>query len=553
MSIIPEPALQQRYLAALESQKPSQSNHRPVRPVHRQGLQEQELQSIEHALEKRLSACSLASPGSLKTSPPDIDLKLPRIKVKASAQSISIIIPEGVKLPIVATIETAGPIELGTEMFYFRSKRGSDQSSLPGSSSEPKLITRRNTISEETTTGGAQTRLGHSLLAKSRKGRLNPSEASVPPPKGSEVSAQGQIFVPPHESSDANPVEALHDYPEDKEKGPGETIEASEPSADLPNSGGSQDIAEVISDPAFAQVNSSDETTEAREAEIDGFDVTRPSPHLFTQPESAVEALSGPSARVDPSQPRSVPSISIRRPSGTVMATPVQSAVEQSLAGAGTAAAKASPSAAGAIPTPSIPLDLPLPDTGLVIGSKLTKRKKVIRKTRKVLIRKHLLAFLIGRNLANVVHPQLKQVAGLTDAVPLPVDGPSDMLTGYARRTERKRDIRRQKLDQRIAAARIHAEAEEMHRCRICRGLTRTMYLRRYHRLQLKRDRPDMSTFDRRATAMARVASFKCKCDRRLLGVKNEVVTQGSLPQNHVRAPAAIEPSLPGVDGSYKG
>jgi hypothetical protein len=181
------------------------------------------------------------------------------------------------------------------------------------------------------------------------------------------------------------------------------------------------------------------------------------------------------------------------------------------------------------------------------VGGKVGRKKRAVQKTRKLLLRRRLLAIIIGRDLAKVVHPQLKAGGKVAGGVPLPVDGPSDLLNSYTSRTERKRDFRRRQLDQKIAAARIHAEAEEIHRCRICRGLTRTMYLRRYHRLQLKRDRPDMNIFDRRATAMARVAVFKCKCNRRLLGVANEVAVKDAVPTQHLRAPAAIEIPLSGV------
>ncbi|EXJ86382.1 hypothetical protein A1O3_03333 [Capronia epimyces CBS 606.96] len=144
--------------------------------------------------------------------------------------------------------------------------------------------------------------------------------------------------------------------------------------------------------------------------------------------------------------------------------------------------------------------------------SRIGRYKRLLRRARRLLVTKQVLNFVIGRDLANSVHPQLQQSG--TDSVrsPLPMDGPSDFLSAYSRRRERKGDARRKRVEGRIAAARAHAEAEELEKCPNCRGLTNTRYYRAYHRLQLKRERPDMRMVDRHVAARARVAGSKCRC-----------------------------------------
>ncbi|ETI23173.1 hypothetical protein G647_04970 [Cladophialophora carrionii CBS 160.54] len=443
--------------------------------------------------------------------------------------------------------------------------------------SQSRRTSRRNTISEGSVSQASEnqaiiSKINLPFLPNRGKGRLNVSEASIPAPQSSDISAQGQVFVS-HEHPGGTVVEALHDRSERSNEAVESTPGASEPPAKLPRDEHSQPV-DTPSDPGVAQETAPDDPKKA------SMPTTRPGVPLFTQSESAVEIIAEPFAGFGPSQARSVPAIRIHRPSGTVMAasvgttamnsakvpaTPMQSALEQSPAAAGTAPVNTLSTTVAAIPAPTnLPVDpsnvsnaigaatsaVSLPS--LPVSGKVGKRKRVIRKTRKLVLRRRLLAIIIGRDLANVVHPQLNPGANVAGSVPLPVDGPSDLVSSYTSRTERKRDFRRRQLDQRIAAARIHAEAEEIHRCRICRGLTRTMSLRRYHRLQLKRDRPDMNTFDRRATAMSRVAVFKCKCDRRLLGVANEVAVRDAAPTQHLRGPAAIEPPLSGVEAAQQ-
>ncbi|KAJ9612438.1 hypothetical protein H2200_004035 [Cladophialophora chaetospira] len=575
----PAQFLRERYQAALLSQKRPSTDYRPKEALRRPDLPEEDIKSIERALRKRLSAASLTSI-SPKSSAPVVASELPKVKVKASARSISIIIPEGAPLPVVATIEAAGLIEVDTQMSTTQNKEGSQAGDQEW---KPQQTNRRDTSSEGTSSQVGESQditpnLGLPSLASRRTGPLTVSEASIPAPKSSDISVQGQVFIPAHEHPEKN-VDVLHGHSDKTHERAENTPEVSKQAPEEHQHKDSQDPASPAPDTASAQAAASSETGKAENPTVA---TPRPPAHLFTQSESAVEVLAESFGKFGPPQPRSVPSIRIHRPSGTIMAasvgttvlnsantpaTPVQAAVEQSPA-ALEAVPVNTPTAPGPeIPTPVDPVGnlsavtdaagtatsaLPLPLPNLPVGGKKGKKKKVVRKARKLVLRKRILAIILGRELANVIHLQLNAVGNVASVAPLPVDGPNDLVNDYARRSERKRDNQRKQLDQKIAAARIHSEAEALHRCRICRGLTRTNYLRKYHRLRLKVEKPEMGSFERRATAMARVAAFKCRCTRRLLGVENELPVYESLPAQHLRAPAAIEPPLAGVDGAQQ-
>ncbi len=462
--------------------------------------------------------------------------------------------------------------------------KGSEASQTAHHESDVRRVSRRNTVPERSTSRASEDQqlisaLGLPQLERRKKGPLNVSEASIPAPKSSDVSAQGQVFVPTHEHPRENNGDVLHNHSGESPERATETIRIPEPSTEQDQPKDTQASPNPTPASALAEAELPADSPEDLEATASS---SRPSAHLFTQSESAVAVLGESFAKFGSPQRHSVPSIRIHRPSGTAMAasvgttamnsanvpaTPVQSALEQSPAAAGNAPLGALSTHAAALQAPAnltsnlssvtnavsaatSAISLPLP--GLPVEGKVGKKKKIVRKARKVVLRKRVLALIIGRDLAKVVHPQLNAVTNLAGGLPLPLDGASDLFTGYARRSERKKDQNRKDLDQKIAAARIRAEAEDIHRCRICQGLTRTTLLRKYHRLKLKRDRTDMSAIDRRADSQARVAAYRCKCTRRLLGVANERAVQDSVPAQHLRAPAAIEAPLSGVDGTQQ-
>lgn len=340
------------------------------------------------------------------------------------------------------------------------------------------------------------------FLARVSKGRLNVSEASVPPPTSSAISASGEVFIP------------AHDHPsewENKRFHPSE-LGTEETAPKVENAGtGSEPLT-----PQNTPVGTSRESKNlqrmngdegAPPLEHDQKSSDQPQPNIFGE-------------IID-----SIPEIRITRPSTptVVMATALGTSVV-----APTAAivpANILPlqpeSMSSALPvgdlTSASPLPLPSPLSARAAGGKQkTKVRKLIGLVRKHLLRKRLLALVLGRPVANLVHPLLSQSGNLAASLPLPVDGASDSQENHTRRQERKRIAQQQRLANRIKDAKQYADAEKSKRCQICTGFTQSKYLRRYHRLLLKKDRPDMRMLERHATAVARATAFRCTCGRRI-------------------------------------
>ncbi|KAI1617812.1 hypothetical protein EDD36DRAFT_12955 [Exophiala viscosa] len=143
---------------------------------------------------------------------------------------------------------------------------------------------------------------------------------------------------------------------------------------------------------------------------------------------------------------------------------------------------------------------------------KRSRRKRMLRKARKIVIRKSVLKIMLGRELANDVHPRLNRVNSSVAATPQSLDGASDLPSASPMRDERRRDARQRQLDRKVVVARVHARAEGLERCPSCHGPTKTACLHRFHRLELKCDRPDMSVVQRHAAASAKVATVQCEC-----------------------------------------
>ncbi|KIW96759.1 uncharacterized protein Z519_02150 [Cladophialophora bantiana CBS 173.52] len=581
----PSPFLRERYLTALKSQKLPSSDCRPEKAAPRRGLREEEIQFIEQALRRKLSDSPLTTIASQRSSSSCPAEDRPRIKVKASAQSISIIIPEGVKLPIVATIESAGSFELETQMPTSSVKERSEASGTTGGGPGTRgMSRRRNTFSERATAGAARDSesqeiiagLGLPFLARVTKGRLNVSEASIPAAQSTDISAPGRVFIPAHQPPGGQPSYPLHDHSKEGAERERGVTGAPESLGELQKEPDAQAKTRPALDPQDPQNTAPPEIETQSEAEGSVPSAAEPSSDPLTKPEDIPGLGVDASSKAEYTEPFSIPEIRIHRPSGTVMAaslgttatggasespTPVQSATEQS---ATTTPLNAASNPVGAAPAPTsflvkpvtvtntVPVNAvtsaqPLAVSGLPLRAKLGKRKRVIRKVRRVVVRKHLLAIILGRDLANAVHPRLNTAGKTVPDVPLPLDGPSDLSYRYARRKEYKRDIQQRQMDQEIASARLHVEAEEIHRCSRCRGLKRTKYLRKYHRLQLQRDSPTMNVIQRHAISRARVARFKCKCNGRLRGAKDgKEARDPAVPAapRHLQAPAHEAPLL---------
>ncbi|OAG38394.1 hypothetical protein AYO21_07377 [Fonsecaea monophora] len=585
----PSLLLRERYQTALKSQKHTSPVYRPEKSVRGRGLREEEIHFIEQAIRRRLSDSSLG-PSTPQISPdfcPPADR--PQIKVKASAQSISIIIPEGIKLPIVATIESAGEFDFETQMSTSNVGEQSEPSSITGDDPSARGMSRRQkTSSEQTTTGAIQAsenqeiRAGWALpfLARVSKGRLNVSEASVSAPQSTDFSAAGQVFLPPHERAPEEVSDPLHDHLKAAEVEETDSLDASEPVKEPREGSDLQDRTEPEIDPlepvvtAPLQVESASEPEEADPGSVE------PAPTSSPKSANAVDPVADSAPQVEDPQAFSIPEIRIHRPSGTITSEivgisgvndasmapiPEQTATEQSPAGTPLNAVS---NPAGAVSPPTtLPTDptavtnvapintvvsaVPIPVPGLPLAGKIPRRKRVMRKARRVIVRKRLLSLILGRDLANVVHPQLNTTGESVPNVPLPLDGPSDLMSGYERREEHRKAVRQRHLEQKIASARIHAEAEEIQRCQSCRGLKRTSYSRKYHRSQLQRDRPDMGVLERHAMSRARVARSKCQCKRRASGAGDEGERLYTLPTDaqHLRGPGADEGLLAVVIG----
>jgi hypothetical protein len=343
---------------------------------------------------------------------------------------------------------------------------------------------------------------GLPFLARVSRSRLNVSEASVPAPSSSDISASGEVFIPAHdhpsewEAKIYQTARTIEETTANKEVELTETPH--EPSA--PQS----KIVEKDSDQETREGNP--ERSGLASSQHDQIPTSQPVPNAFGE-------------ILEP-----IPVIRIQRPSTPTMATSLGTSVVSSGAGAtGTLPAPTGHpidprSTINALPVGSLasalPLPLPGPGPGLLVGGKKGKVKKLIGKARKHVIRKRLLAIVVGREVANIVHPLLSQVGNTAGAVPLPVDGASDLMTTNTRCNDWKPSTRLKQPEQRIADAKLRADAEEAKRCSTCRGVTRSKHVRRYHRLLLKRDRPGMRAVDRYATAMARAVAFKCTCSK---------------------------------------
>ncbi|EXJ80190.1 hypothetical protein A1O1_08332 [Capronia coronata CBS 617.96] len=542
----PSQVLRQRYSSALDSRKQPSSQYRPEQAGFPQHLRDHNAQIVERALIKRRSSTP-RSPAEI-TKPSDTcgPSQRPQIKVKVSAQTLSIIIPKGIGLPIVATIQPMGSFD--AQMFGTKAVESGEASGTADLGHPPQHI--RPAVLAEGTSGPVAREsdnqeiiagLGLPFLARVSKGRLNVSEASVPAPQGSEVSAQGQLFIAHHEHPSEWDSEAV-DTPSRNDDQPAEDMQApKEPDPKVPSvvapgspaTGEDEQRHEAGTDQTVSQQSRSGSVGLANDS---------------TQPEPPAERTASVSRQdAVPDDVAIVPNIEIHRPSATVIA----SLLEASALNSRTVPASSLPATPPATPLAGV-VDLPSglpsdPSTAtnslrddattfrnaspanaaappvadaqpgadsLPPESSVRRRQRVVRRVRSLLVRKPMLNIVIGRDLAGIVRARLKEL-GTADASgtpPPPLDGASDFLSAYSRRQERKRDTERKRVEARIAAARTHAEAEELQKCAACQGLTHTRYHEAYYRLQLKRDRPDMRTVDRHATSRARVAVCRCKC-----------------------------------------
>lgn len=545
---IPSQYLREKYSAALNSRKETSSGYRPAQLTLSHREQQNRLDTVERSLSKRwsifgreLSTCEK----TLASSPPHLNRQRLSSGSNSSSRSLAraetqieaylydgvirILVPEGTLLPLIATIQTAGLLKSQMNENRGISPNSPTQSRTRTSTTDQgrtedltgvdERVSSPNTyISNDENTESAE--MIKNRRPNSGRGHLNVSEASVLVPQSSGISASGAVFIPPHEHSTASKEETLHlQRPLSPEPIDDVKTASKKEGANAELAIGADPVKVTRQDSPDPAIGPQEPTSSA-----DSGDRSSDSKIHDRAVTSVVNAFGETS---DP-----IPEIRIQRPSAPSMASSLGTSVMQGAKSPTAPPGSPSNDPSGVLgvaptdvalpmdaPSNAIPLPLDVVGSGLALplsapggGKKHRIRSRVVGKARKVLVRRRLLALILGKDLANTVHPLVAQGVGALPNVPLPVDGPSDLVASYARRKEWKRNARMRSLDSKIQSAKMHAEAEEIRRCTDCRGLTRTRYLRRYHRLQLKRDRPDMGEFDRYVTGMARVAAFKCKC-----------------------------------------
>ncbi|KAK4940099.1 hypothetical protein LTR10_019728 [Elasticomyces elasticus] len=322
-------------------------------------------------------------------------------------------------------------------------EEGGEAGSNAGATPRPWRQQRRATVSgqsTDTTTRGSESQDVSSglilpFLARISKGRLNVSEASIPAPRSSDIMAHGQVFTPTHELSRELVMDVDQAQPEEHPA-----------VADPEHNAHSDETITVIAFTAEkAPTGTEDEAPFPQLAEPTTTDATAAPADLKSDRDSALAQIAKSLPKLESLEPLGVPQIRLHRPSGTIMppsfetsavnsdevpATPVQSLV-QSPQEATTALPEAidsvtaagPPFSNGPVDTPSDTNAIPPNNVAATEGpaeepndrrppkaKKGRRRKKMVRKARKIVVRKSLLKIILGRELANVVHPKLNQV-----------------------------------------------------------------------------------------------------------------------------------------------
>jgi hypothetical protein len=341
---------------------------------------------------------------------------LPPVSILTTDHSISIHIPEGIKLPVIATIRSSGSFE--AHMFSRQTRAGS----APERGSVSEDANQRPRSRAATIPEGSEplspTPQGTASLRSVKRGVLNISEASVPAPQSSEIFAQGEVFVPDH-TKESDQAECPNFTP------PAETEEdCPEAQPPTPRSAASTDQHPPPSETLVGQGEV------VRDDKLERFS-PRPIPeikvHAPPETDSDVASSLGTGVIKNAANPLENPA-----------------RVTDSLAASVGIAAAAS-NIPAAVPAPEVlplvtPVQLPpqpLPDVGMpgvdilplpvpgppgLTRGKKGKQKRVIKKTRRFVLRRKLLEMMLGRELANLVHPLLKEADAAAAGAGLPVD-----------------------------------------------------------------------------------------------------------------------------------
>lgn len=106
-------------------------------------------------------------------------------------------IPEGVKLPITATIQSSSSIEASMSSRDFPSEKNSQTRRTESTDGDTRRISRASTIPEASEPASPTPKRSISLK-NVRRGVLNVSEAFVPLAQSSDIFARGEVFRPEH-------------------------------------------------------------------------------------------------------------------------------------------------------------------------------------------------------------------------------------------------------------------------------------------------------------------------------------------------------------------
>ena len=373
-----------------------------------------------------------------------------------------------------------------------------------------------------------------------RAGQIVISESQIPQPKSQEVLIEGRVYrptsskPPSRKASKAeqlsepasNEDEAQNDSP-GGQKGPGSgVLKSPEPTTDTQEQHGPKLEGPVGPEPDTQQTGSDYTRNDTSEGGVYA-EETIASPSKLPQP---VPPPSRDSPFASPQPMTEIPNVQIQEPSHSdeAMASNivVASAVPSMTAVASPTIASTLvpadinhfdqlPQAPENIPseTPILPSNIPavdlptlnalpinvvLPDAHVLPAK---RRKKLLRRARSIALRRRVLVVLLGRDLANAIHPQLMAlgkgasvtpVASVPRSAPVPgVDGAGDLLpsTTLVGKPEKQAALRIDHKSIRFArtVTRVYKALPQSYH--ICGGVPEAP-VRRYVKLVVKRDNP---------------------------------------------------------------
>ena len=396
-------------------------------------------------------------------------------------------IPEGVRLPLVATIQSSGNFEthMSGRLFW----AGSAPERRFSSSDTGEQPRSRAATIQETSEPADPTPKRPLSLRSARTGVLHVSEASVPAPQSSGISAQGEVFFPDHtresghgepanrtparvkdqetassqtpttdddtsvenhpgsgqptdrsESGSTSGLEQLtpFDIPDIRIQGPRETVvnmgtgviskpvNASKPTEAATNNAATASEATAGHDPASpATVKNDGDTVSAPTAGDEPVNVASAANATEEVPASAAASdTPDPAPAAEIGETASAPANATSNLPVTVPGAEVLPLAAPIEPPAPTPPTADTPNLKA--PAVGLPPTAPGPGVPLLGGRVHLKQNavSVARRMRKVILRRRVLEMLLGRELAGTVHPVLSGAGG-TEGVKPPVNTPA--------------------------------------------------------------------------------------------------------------------------------